>query len=82
MRFTLLQNLSKLVQAEWETELALFLRSELGLSDRNFDKARLVFSCQWVVEAPCEVHLPHYRQVAAHAAATCFHVCVVSSVAR
>eukprot|EP00965_Chrysotila_dentata_P170096 5614296-Pleurochrysis_carterae.AAC.1 len=30
-------------------------------------------SCQWVVEAPCVVHLPHDRQVAdAHAAATCF----------
>eukprot|EP00965_Chrysotila_dentata_P261876 6214393-Pleurochrysis_carterae.AAC.3 len=49
VRMDFAQDMLNILDAEWSVELALYLKTELSLSNRNYDKARL---------STCKVYIP------------------------
>eukprot|EP00965_Chrysotila_dentata_P205546 6183023-Pleurochrysis_carterae.AAC.1 len=47
-QFKLVEELAALLQAEWSVDLSLFVRSELNLSDADYDRLRLTFCKKYV----------------------------------
>eukprot|EP00965_Chrysotila_dentata_P122426 4046135-Pleurochrysis_carterae.AAC.1 len=43
VKLELVQDLAKILESEWGTSLALFIRGELNVSDSNLEKLRLAF---------------------------------------